>query len=72
LFSDKTQVKKVSPPISTTRTLSDYASLFAKISVINFFSSKKKGNFHKQDLHFSQEQLVQVTKFSDADMALFG
>jgi hypothetical protein len=33
---------------------------------------KKKGKLHKQNLHFSQEQLVQVTKLSDADMALFG
>jgi hypothetical protein len=37
-----------------------------------FISRKKKGDLHKQNLHFSQDQLVQVTKHSDADMALFG
>ncbi len=37
-----------------------------------FISNKKKGNLHKQNLHLFQQQLVQVTKLSDADMASFG
>jgi len=51
------------------------------LSSNSFISSKKKGKFHKQskkvntyvymnNLHFSQDQLVQVAKLSDADIAL--
>jgi hypothetical protein len=56
--------------------------LFAKISVLKFlFPVKRKENFinkvrryntyvYMNNLHFSQDQLVQVAKLSDADMAL--